>query len=64
MHLQVVTRENQVMHLIWTNNSAASISTLQASCMLALTAADAVLLYINDIQSNLAILLVLFQVSI
>ena len=32
--------------------------------MLALTAADAVLLYINDIQSNLAIPLVLFQVSI
>lgn len=63
IQLQTVTRGDQVMHLIWTKNST-SIPAMQASCMLALTAADAVLLYINksDVQGNPAILLVLFQV--
>ena len=51
------------MHLIWIKHSDTSIPAMQASCTLALTAADAVLLYVNDFSSNLAILLVLLQVS-
>lgn len=61
--LQTVTRGDQLLHVIWTQGCQTSVSDMQTSCIVALAAADAVLLYIDNLESDLAVLLVLFKVS-
>ena len=54
----VVSSNNTRMHLLWLSSN----TDLEALCKLALTAADAVLIFLDDLQTNLPHLQSLFKV--
>lgn len=59
----MVIRGDLLLHVIWTQGSQTSALDMQTFCIVALAAADAVLLYVDSLEIDLAILLVLFKVS-